>query len=47
MHARAIHNVLTQGRTVQTGGSNPPGIRTSPGLFLPDFPPKVDQLIRR
>jgi len=24
MHARAIYNVLTQGRTVQNGGSNPP-----------------------
>ena len=24
MHARAIHNVLTQVRTVQKGGSNPP-----------------------
>jgi len=24
MHARAIHNFLAQGRTVQKGGSNPP-----------------------
>ena|SRR6218665_475903 len=27
MYARTIHNVLTQGRTVQKGGSNPPNPR--------------------
>src|SRR6218665_3644309 len=27
MHARTIHNVLTQGKTVQKGGSNPPNPR--------------------
>jgi len=31
MHARAIYNVLTQGRTVQKGGSNP----QSPGKLHP------------
>jgi len=34
MQERAIHNVLTQGRTVQKGGSNPPN---SPGKLHPDL----------
>ena len=32
MHARAIYNVLTQGRTVQKSGSNP----ATPGKLHPD-----------
>jgi len=32
MHARAIYNVLTQGRTMQKGGSNPqPPGKSHPG----------------
>ena len=34
MHARAIHNDLTQGRTVRKGGSNPPNPPAYPGSTL-------------
>jgi len=33
MHARAIYNVLTQGRTVQKGGSNTPG-KSHPAVYI-------------
>src|SRR6218665_1613282 len=36
VHARAIYNVLTQGRTVQNGGSNP----HTPGKSHPAFATK-------